>query len=70
MLRQYKIRYYDFKLAILTIALAVIGIVALGSAASGIMGNHQPTIDKLIKCANSGCEKMWQTTGYKRTCNY
>lgn len=32
MLRQYKIRYYDFKLAILTIALAVIGIVAVGSA--------------------------------------
>lgn len=35
-------------------------VVALGSAASGIMGNHQPTIDKLIKCANSGGEKMWQ----------
>ena len=32
MLRQYKIRYYDFKLAILTITLAVIGIVAVGSA--------------------------------------
>ena len=35
-------------------------VVALGSTASGIMGNHQPTIDKLIKCANSGGEKMWQ----------
>ncbi len=35
-------------------------VVALGSAASGIMGNHQPTIDKLIKCAISGGEKMWQ----------
>lgn len=35
-------------------------VVALGSAASGIMGNHQPTIDKLIKCANSGGEKIWQ----------
>lgn len=35
-------------------------VVALGTAASGIMGNHQPTIDKLIKCANSGGEKMWQ----------
>ena len=35
-------------------------VVALGSAASGIMGNHQPTIDKLIKCANAGGEKMWQ----------
>ena len=32
MLRQYKIRYYDFKLVILVIALAVIGIIALGSA--------------------------------------
>ncbi|NBJ91428.1 FtsW/RodA/SpoVE family cell cycle protein [Parablautia muri] len=32
MLKHYKIRYYDFKLAILTIALAVIGIVAVGSA--------------------------------------
>ena len=35
-------------------------VVALGSTASGIMGNHQPTIDKLIKCANAGGEKMWQ----------
>lgn len=35
-------------------------VVALGSVASGIMGNHQPTIDKLIKCANAGGEKMWQ----------
>lgn len=35
-------------------------VVALGSAASGVMGNHQPTIDKLIKCANAGGEKMWQ----------
>ncbi len=35
-------------------------VVALGNVASGIMGNHQPTIDKLIKCANSGGEKMWQ----------
>ncbi len=32
MLRQYKIRYYDFKLVVLVIALAVIGIVAVGSA--------------------------------------
>ena len=32
MLKQYKIRYYDFKLLILVIALAVIGIVAVGSA--------------------------------------
>jgi len=35
-------------------------VVALGNVASGIMGNHQPTIDKLIKCANTGGEKMWQ----------
>ncbi len=35
-------------------------VVALGSVASGVMGNHQPTIDKLIKCANAGGEKMWQ----------
>lgn len=32
MLKHYKIRYYDFKLAILVIALAVIGIIAVGSA--------------------------------------
>ena len=32
MLRQYKIRYYNFKLVIMVIALAVIGIVAVGSA--------------------------------------
>lgn len=32
MLKHYKIRYYDFKLAILVIALAVIGITAVGSA--------------------------------------
>ena len=32
MLRQYKIRYYDFKLVVFVIALAVIGIVAVGSA--------------------------------------
>lgn len=35
-------------------------VVALGNAAAAVMGNHQPTIDKLIKCANSGGEKMWQ----------
>ncbi len=35
-------------------------VVALGSAAAGIMGNHQSMIDKLIKCANAGGEKMWQ----------
>lgn len=32
MLKQYKIRYYDFKLVFLVIALAVIGIIAVGSA--------------------------------------
>ena len=31
MLRNYKIRYYDFKLMIMVIALAVIGIIAVGS---------------------------------------
>lgn len=35
-------------------------VVALGSAASAIMGNHQQTIDKLIKCANASGEKLWQ----------
>ncbi len=35
-------------------------VVALGSVASGIMGNHQPTIDKLIKCGAAGGEKLWQ----------
>lgn len=32
MLKQYKIRYYDFKLVLLVISLAVIGIIAVGSA--------------------------------------
>lgn len=32
MLKHYKIRYYDFKLVIMVIALAVIGIIAVGSA--------------------------------------
>ena len=32
MLKQYKIRYYDFKLILLVISLAVIGIIAVGSA--------------------------------------
>ena len=35
-------------------------VVALGSAASGIMGNNQALIDKLIKCGNIGGEKLWQ----------
>lgn len=35
-------------------------VVALGTAASGIMGNHQSMIDKLIKCGNAGGEKLWQ----------
>jgi leucyl aminopeptidase len=35
-------------------------VVALGSVASGIMGNHQQTIDKLIKCGEAGGEKLWQ----------
>lgn len=32
MLKHYKVRYYDFKLMIMVIALAVIGIIAVGSA--------------------------------------
>ena len=32
MLKQYKIRHYNFKLVIYVIALAVIGIIAVGSA--------------------------------------
>ena len=35
-------------------------VVALGNAASGIMGNHQTMIDKLIKCGQQGGEKLWQ----------
>lgn len=35
-------------------------VVALGNAASAIMGNHQSLIDKLIKCGNAGGEKLWQ----------
>lgn len=35
-------------------------VVALGTAASGIMGNHQSMIDKIIKCGVAGGEKLWQ----------
>ena len=35
-------------------------MVALGTVASGIMGNHQTMIDKLIKCGAAGGEKIWQ----------
>jgi leucyl aminopeptidase len=35
-------------------------VVALGNSVSGIMGNNQSMIDKLIKCANAGGEKLWQ----------
>lgn len=35
-------------------------VVALGNIASGIMGNNQALIDRLIKCANASGEKMWQ----------
>ncbi len=35
-------------------------VVALGNTVSGIMGNCQSMIDKLIKCGNAGGEKLWQ----------
>ena len=35
-------------------------VVALGNAVSGIMGNNQTMIDKLIKCGAAGGEKLWQ----------
>ena len=37
MLRQYKLRDYDFKLILLVITLSVIGILAVGSAKSDLM---------------------------------
>ena len=35
-------------------------IVALGNSASGLMGNNQKLIDKIIKAGNNTCEKVWQ----------
>ncbi len=35
-------------------------VVALGNTVSGIMGNNQSMIDKLIKCGAAGGEKLWQ----------
>ena len=40
MLRQYKLRNYDFKLVIMTIALAVIGIIAVGSAQESLQNRQ------------------------------
>jgi len=40
-------------------------MIALGRMASGIMGNNQELIDKLIESANSGGERLWQLPMYK-----
>jgi len=40
-------------------------VVALGSMASGIMGNNQELIDSLIKSADKGGERFWQLPMYK-----
>lgn len=39
-------------------------VVALGSAASGIMGNNQKLIDELISSGEKGGEKLWQLPLY------
>jgi len=39
-------------------------VVALGQAASGIMGNNQELIDKLIASAEKGGERFWQLPLY------
>jgi len=35
-------------------------MVALGSVASGILGNNEELIQKLIKCGKEGGERLWQ----------
>ena len=40
-------------------------VVALGNVASGIMGNSQSLIDKLIKCGAAGGERLWQMPMYE-----
>ena len=40
MLKHYKIRYYDFKLVLMVITLAVIGIIAVGSAAPSLQNRQ------------------------------
>ena len=40
MLRQYKLRDYDFKLIICVIALSVIGVLAIGSAKNDLMSRQ------------------------------
>ncbi len=40
-------------------------MVALGSAASAIMGNDQQMIDKLVKCGEQAGENLWQLPLYE-----
>lgn len=40
-------------------------MVALGSAASAIIGNNQEMIDKLIKCGDKAGENLWQMPLYE-----
>lgn len=39
-------------------------MVALGSIASGIMGNNEELIQKIIKCGKDGGERLWQMPMY------
>ena len=39
-------------------------MVALGSVASGILGNHDELIQKLIRCGKDGGERLWQMPMY------
>jgi leucyl aminopeptidase len=44
--------------------------VALGDAASGIMGNDQKLVDKLIQSSKATGEKLWQLPLYEEYKNY
>lgn len=35
-------------------------MVALGTEVAGIFGNHQPLVDRLIRCGGEAGEKLWQ----------
>ena len=39
-------------------------MVALGSVASGILGNNDELVKKLIKCGNDGGERLWEMPMY------
>ena len=35
-------------------------MVALGNEVAGVFGNHQPLVDRLIRCGREAGEKLWQ----------